>query len=111
LIEQGLGEEAAMAEGARCLRCDLRLQLGTNPHPPEAWLPFDAEHVAQVPAAEGVYQLLNEEKEVFHIAGTMNLRQDLEEQLSTSETACCFVWEIDPMYTKRESELIQQYLQ
>ena len=31
--------------------------------------------------------------------------------MSTNETARYFVWEIDPMYTKRESELIQQYLQ
>lgn len=46
----------------------------------------------------------NEEKEVFHIAGTMNLHQDLTEQLSTNETACYFVWEEDSMYTKRESE-------
>ena len=41
----------------------------------------------------------------------MNLRQGLDAQLSTNESACFFVWEADPMYTKRESELIQQYLQ
>jgi hypothetical protein len=110
-IELGLTDEAAMAEGIRCLQCDLRLQLGANPHPPEAWLPFDAEHVAEVPAIEGVYQVLNATKEVFHIAGTMNLRRDLEEQLVANENACFFIWEADPMYTKRESELIQQFLQ
>jgi predicted HD phosphohydrolase len=55
--------------------------------------------------------LLNEEKEVLHIAGTTNLHQDLTEQLSTNETARRFVCETDPMYTKRESELIQQCLQ
>ncbi|MFQ5857107.1 MAG: FAD-dependent oxidoreductase [Anaerolineae bacterium] len=111
LVELGLTEEAAMAEGARCLRCDLRLQLGPNPHPPDAWLPFDAEHVAEVPEVEGVYQLLNASKEVFHIAGTMNLRRDLDEQLVANEDACFFIWEAAPMYTKRESELIQQFLQ
>lgn len=88
LIELGLGEEAAMAEEALCPRCDLRLQRGANPHPPEAWLPFDAEHVALVPVVEGVHQLPNEEKEVFHIAGTMNVHQDLTEQLSTDEPVC-----------------------
>ncbi len=111
LVELGLGEETSLAEGLRCLQCDLRLQLGANPRPPQAWLPFDAVHVKAVDAVEGVYQLLNAEKEVFHIAGSMNLRQDLDAQLSTNESTCFFVWEADPMYTKRESELIQQYLQ
>ncbi|MGD1995233.1 MAG: FAD-dependent oxidoreductase [Anaerolineae bacterium] len=110
LVELGLTEEAAMAEAERCLQCDLRLQLGANPHPPEDWLPLDAEHAARVPAVEGVYQLLNAAKEVFHIAGTMNLRGDLEGHLA-NEDACFFTWEADPMYTKRESELIQQFLQ
>jgi hypothetical protein len=41
----------------------------------------------------------------------MNLRRDLEEQLATNEDARFFIWEPDPMYTKRESELMQQYLQ
>ena len=41
----------------------------------------------------------------------MNLRQELEEQLETNTDACYFEWEEDPMYTKRESELIQQFLQ
>ncbi len=111
LVEMGLAEEAAMAEGGRCLQCDLRLQLGANPPPPEAWLPFDAEHVAEVPVIEGVYQLLDAAKAVFRIAGTMNLRRDLEEQLAINENAWFFIWEADPMYTKRESELIQQFLQ
>jgi hypothetical protein len=41
----------------------------------------------------------------------MSLRQALESQLATAENACCLVWEEDPMYTKRDSELIQQFLQ
>jgi len=55
--------------------------------------------------------LLDEEKKVFAIKGVMNLRQDLEEQLETNEQACFFIYEKDEMYTKRESELLQQYLQ
>ncbi len=31
--------------------------------------------------------------------------------MATNENARFFVWEADPMYTKRESELIQQFLQ
>ena len=41
----------------------------------------------------------------------MNLRQELEQQLETNRDACYFKWEEEPMYTKRESELIQQFLQ
>jgi hypothetical protein len=111
VVELGLSEETALAESARCLQCDLRLQLRANPHPPKAWLRFDPEQVSNVPAIEGVYQLLDAERQVFHIAGTMNLQKDLEEQLVTNENACFFIWEADPMYTKRESELMQRFLQ
>ncbi|KKL51446.1 hypothetical protein LCGC14_2295390 [marine sediment metagenome] len=49
----------------------------------------------------------------FHelIQGTDNLRLALEEQLSTNLNACFFNYEEDPMYTKRESELLQQFMQ
>ena len=110
LVELGLSQEAAQAEASRCLRCDLRLELRDNPHPPEAWLPFDTRHVAEVPAIEGVYQLLGATKEVFCITGTMNLRDDLQQRLSSDNEASFFVWEADPLYTKRESELIQRFL-
>ena len=79
--------------------------------PPERWLAFTAENVSTVPDVAGVYQLLDEEKKVFAIKGVMDLRQDLEEQLETNEQACYFIYEEDEMYTKRESELLQQYLQ
>ena len=31
------------------------------------------------------------------------------DSITNFSTACYFVWETDPVYTKRESELIQQY--
>jgi hypothetical protein len=64
-----------------------------------------------IPEIEGIFQLLDEEKQVIQITGTMNLRQDLEKHLTTNEEARFFIWEEAPMYTKRESELIQQFLQ
>jgi Fe-S-cluster-containing dehydrogenase component len=109
--ELALDKAEAVAEARRCLRCNLRLELSSVILPPEKWLPFDAHHIAEVPEIEGVFQLLDGEKEVVQITGTMNLRQELENQLATNENARFFVWEEDPMYTKRESELIQQYLQ
>jgi Fe-S-cluster-containing dehydrogenase component len=109
--EPPLSVEAAMAEARRCLRCHLRALMSPVVFPPEKWLVFNAENVGAVPDAGGVYQLLDEEKKVFAIKGVMDLRQDLEEQLETNEQACYFIYEEDEMYTKRESELLQQYLQ
>jgi formate dehydrogenase (NADP+) beta subunit len=110
-IELGLEESMALREAKRCLRCDLRLQISAPVLPPESWLLFDQEHVATVSESEGVYQLLDEGKRVLRIAGTANLREALEEQLSSSPEARYFNYEEAPMYTQRESELLQHYLQ
>lgn len=67
--------------------------------------------VNQVPESEGAFQLLDEGKNIISIVGTPNLRQALIEQLTSSPDAKYFSYEEDPMYTKRESELIQQFLQ
>ena len=79
--------------------------------PPEKWLEFSPEAVTQVPDSEGAFQLLDEKKDIIYIAGTPNLRRALQEQLSSNQKARFFIYEEDPMYTKRESELIQQFLQ
>ncbi len=56
-------------------------------------------------------QLLDEKKRIIYIAGTPNLKQALKEQLYSNQKARFFIYEEDPMYTKRESELIQRFLQ
>ncbi|MFQ6001336.1 MAG: FAD-dependent oxidoreductase [Anaerolineae bacterium] len=109
-IELGFDEAQAIEEASRCLRCDLRLEISPVVFPPERWLPFDADNVSAVPEIEGVFQLLDEEKKVIYIQGAMNLRQDLEEQLLTQGKARYFIYEEDPLYTKRESELLQKFL-
>jgi len=111
LIEETFPEQTARLEAERCLLCHLRQTITPVLLPPEPWLPLDQENVESVPQTEGVFQLLNAEKKVIRICGTMNLRQDLAECLDNSGDASFFIWEEDPMYTKRESELIQQYLQ
>ncbi len=110
-IELGYDESSAMEEAKRCLRCDLRLTLGCNPLPPEKWLELTEENIAAVPDSEGVFQLLDESKMIIYISGVMNMQGALNEQLQTRENAKFFLWEEDKMYTKRESELIQQFLQ
>jgi NADPH-dependent glutamate synthase beta subunit-like oxidoreductase len=110
LVESGYGVDDARREAERCLRCDLRLLIKSAPSPPEAWFPLTDESVAAVPESEGVYQLLDEAKEVYAIKGVQNLREALSEIVQTSAKAKYFLFDVDPMYSKRESELIQEYL-
>ncbi len=110
-IELGFDREMALAEAKRCLKCDVRLTIPPVALPPEEWLEFNADNVAAVPEVEGVFRLLNAEKDIIYIKGAINMRQELEEQLSTNDKASYFDYEEEPMYTKRESELIQQFMQ
>jgi hypothetical protein len=69
-------------------------------------------NVAEVPVLAGVFQLRDENKVVIVIKGTQNIHAALEEKLYSETTKARYFWfETDPMYTKRESELIQQFLQ
>ncbi len=111
LIEKTYTEDIARQEAERCLQCHLRLKLTPNVLPPELWLPLNAETVESIPETEGVFQLLDSEKKILRISGTDNLRDSLMDCLDNPSDLVYFLWEEDPMYTKRESELIQKYLQ
>jgi len=74
------------------------------------WIDFTTENLRSVPEVEGVYQLLDEDKTVMYIKGTMNLHQELREQLEVNTKARYFMYIEDPLYTKRESEVLQQYI-
>ncbi|NNG26425.1 MAG: FAD-dependent oxidoreductase, partial [Ignavibacteriaceae bacterium] len=104
-------KDSAIKEGSRCLRCDLRLHFRHNPSPPEKYLRFNVENIEMVPSEEGVIQLLDDNKEVYHIKGTDNMKETLLEILNDNGKTAYFIYEADPMFTKRESELLQQYLQ
>jgi len=110
-IAVGYSAETAVKEAGRCLQCDLRLHLRCNPPPPAHWLPFDEEHINQAPEAEGVFQLLDADHQILTIKGTANLRQNLLAALADNDGASFFEFEEDKMYSQREGELIQKYLQ
>ena len=110
-VHLGYDEEMARHEATRCLKCDYRLHILAPVPPPEKWLELTSDAVETVPELAGVYRLLDAEKGVLAIKGVMNMKQALEEEVLTNERACFFTIEEDEMYTKRESELIQQYLQ
>lgn len=110
-VELGFDEKMALEEAKRCLRCDLRLQIVQPVLPPEKWLKFETANVASVPEAEGVFQIFDENKMVIYIKGAINLRKELEEQLTAgNRKAKYFVFEEAKMFTMRESELLQQFL-
>jgi NADPH-dependent glutamate synthase beta subunit-like oxidoreductase len=110
-FELTYNDETAIKEAARCLKCDLRLLVRHNPLPPEKYLKFNIDTIETVPSEEGVIQFLDDKKEVYHIKGTDNMKETLLEILDDNEKASYFIYEADPMFTKRESELLQQYLQ
>ncbi len=110
-IELGFDEKLALEEANRCLRCDLRFEISPIILPPQKWLDLTTENIQNVPDMEGVIQVLNENQEIILIQGTQNMRLAMEEQLNSNPKACYFDYDKDPMFTKRESELLQQFMQ
>lgn len=108
-VELPFEDRDAIAEASRCLQCDLRLTICKNPSPPEKWHPFTAENVAKAPSSDGVFILLDEKKETLKIAGVQDIRKALQAELEKGK-AKFFHFEEDKMYTKKESELLQQYM-
>jgi NADPH-dependent glutamate synthase beta subunit-like oxidoreductase len=115
-VELGFDESMALEEASRCLSCDLRFELREVPSPPvpsEKWIDFTIEQLQTVPETAGVYQLLDSNKAIVYIKGTPNLREALVEEykLRTEKAVRYFEFEEEPLYTKRESELLQDHLQ
>ena len=104
-------EKQAVAEAGRCLQCDLRLQILSPNMPPEKWLEINENNLHMVPNTEGVLQLFDTDKNLICIKGTMELAPEIKGQLERLDKAKYFIWEVETMYAKRESELLQQYMQ
>jgi len=110
-VEKTYSEQEALSEAGRCLRCHLRTSLLSNPLPPSLLFNLDETSVCRLPEVEGVYELLDDKKDVIKIKGVINIKTALLEELKKGAKAKYFMYEEDPMFTKRESELLQQYLQ
>jgi len=110
-VELGFDAAGASAEALRCLKCNLAAKFDEMALPPEAWLDFNADNVAGVLAASGVYQLLDVDKKVLVIKGVDNLREGLEAMLDKADFARYFVVEEAPFFSQRENQLIQTYMQ
>jgi hypothetical protein len=114
-VEKGFDDVTARAEAARCFKCNLATQITDSLLPPESWLDLSAAVVAAVSTEAGVFQLLDADKKVTMIKGVENLQAGLQEQLdkagNSDNGAKFFVFEEAAMYTSRESQMIQAYLQ
>lgn len=110
-VELGFDAATAQAEALRCLKCNLAANLEGMVLPPEAWLEFNASTIAAVSTEAGVFQLLDTDKNVLTIKGVENLREGLSEQHGRNGAAVFFICEEAPMYTQRESQIMQAYLQ
>jgi len=114
-VELGFPKQRACDEAARCLKCDARLQISPVMGPPSDWLEFNAANIDAAPEKDGVYRLFNEQKNVVYIGSNSNIRKGMQEVLNSGDDwvqkAKYLHFEETLMYTMRESELIQQYLQ
>ncbi|RLC22139.1 MAG: BzdV protein, partial [Deltaproteobacteria bacterium] len=72
---------------------------------------FTEEAVRGVTEEEGVYRLYDAGHNIIAIKGTATLRRSLLAELEHNEQAAFFDVEEDRMYSQRENELIQRYLQ
>jgi NADPH-dependent glutamate synthase beta subunit-like oxidoreductase len=110
-VEKRLSDVDARAEASRCFKCNLAPRISEALLPPESWLEFSAAVILGITQESGVFQLLDADKNVLTIKGVQNLRQGLQEHLGLNPAAVAFVYEAAALYTSRESQIIQGYLQ
>lgn len=79
--------------------------------PPAGARPLEAREVRRVPAAGGVYRLFGAGGRALVIKGVPNLRAALLAELERTPGGLRFDCEEDKLYSQRESELLQGYLQ
>ena len=110
-VWQGLSSDQAVEQASRCLHCDCRALLQSNPSPPKpAVQPLESDHVQAVPRKAGVFQLFDTNMDVLTISGCTDLFSGLSQAL-VSSGATWFSYEESEMYSQRENELLQKYIQ
>lgn len=107
----GMTADQARSEAARCLKCHLRATLAKAYFPPDPWNVFEPDLASKAPPVEGVLIFADDAKQTIRITGSPNLHKTLTECFDDGVKAAFCRWEVDPMFTKRESELIQAHLQ
>lgn len=91
-------------------KCGSKLTLTTPMMPPLGHLDFVQEAVDGVPEEEGVVQLFDAAENVIYICGTANMRKELQQCIKTADGAKYFLHEKDAMFSQKQNELIQHYI-
>ena len=78
---------------------------------PEKLLKWSKDNIQTVTKSEGEYQLRDTDKQILSIKGFMNMKDSLLEEFEENDKVVWLEYKEDKFYSKRESELIQQYLQ
>ena len=111
VIEKSLTIEDATCIAQSCLRCHLRAAISAVILPPDKWMPLTWHNIDGIDSVEGVYQIADAAKKVVKIVGSSDIKTGLQAEVDKYSEDVLFCWEEDRMYSKRESELIQQHLQ
>jgi ferredoxin len=91
-------------------KCGEKLNLSNVILPPPAYLDYTQSNVDAVPEEEGVVQLFDEHSEVIYIAGSANVRKELQVNMKSAQGATYFTFKQDEMFTQRQNELMQHYI-
>jgi ferredoxin len=78
--------------------------------PPEDDRELTEENINKIPGISGVYQLLDEKREIIFIHGADNIGEDLREKVKSVEKARFFRYEEHGMYSMRENEMLEKFL-
>lgn len=102
----------ARAEGQRCLKCNLMQSMQEAALPPLLQHALNMEQLHAVPAAAGVYFILDDDGQILDIKGVANLQAALYEllsQLGSEAARLAFRFEEAHFFSQRENELLQAY--
>ncbi len=109
-VKRGYSYDKALAEAARCLRCDVRYSFSPIKYPPlKKYLELNERNILSVPESEGVVIIYNADGDIIYIKGSADMRKFLREL--SLKNGRYFSYEEYKMFTQRESELIQWYIQ
>lgn len=114
-VEQAYAPQDASAEALRCLKCNLMHSMQDAMLPPVRQQRLNAEQLLSVPAAAGVYFILDAGDQILAIKGADNLQTaltDVLDQLAGDDdeaSSLSFRFEEAHFYSQRENELLQAY--
>jgi ferredoxin len=79
-------------------KCGSKLSISDVLLPPPSYLDYTEQNIETAPEKEGVIHLYNERSEVIYIAGSANMKKELQINLKSAKGADYFSYKEEPMY-------------